>query len=257
MNTKVLIIEDEEPAAGRLIKLLHEIQPEIKVLDVIVSVKSAVEWFHHNEMPDLILLDIHLADGQSFEIFKQAEITAPVIFITAYDEYAIQAFKVNSVDYLLKPIKKEELETALKKFHKLHSTKTKSITDFSKLIETLKEPKSDFKKRFIIRYGDHIKAIETKDISYFFTQDKINFLRTLDNKTYPVDYNLDKLETMLDPAVFIRINRQFIISIHSIDQMFAFSKSRVKVKLKPPTEEDTIVSTERSSAFKEWLGGEK
>ena len=253
MNT--LIIEDEEPAAARLKKLLREIDPAIHVLETIVSVKSAVTWFRQNEMPDLILLDIHLADGQSFEIFKQVKITVPVIFITAYDEFAIQAFKVNSVDYLLKPVKKEELQAALNKFHMLHSTK--AITDFNKLLETLKEQKPEYKKRFIIRYGDHIKTINIEEVAYFFTQEKINFLRTHDNKTYPLDFNLDKLETMLDPLIFFRINRQFIIGIHAIDQMFAFSKSRVKVKLKPSTEEDTIVSTERSSAFKEWLGSEK
>jgi DNA-binding LytR/AlgR family response regulator len=252
-----LIIEDEEPAAGRLIKLLKEIDPGIEVLDVIVSVKSGVEWFQRHPAPDLILMDIHLADGQSFELFRKVEITAPVIFITAYDEYAIRAFKVNSIDYLLKPIRKEDLEAALNKYHRLHSEKNKTAIDFSKLLDTLRDPKVEFKKRFIIRYGDHIKAIDAADAAYFFTQDKINFLRTKDNKTYPVDYNLDKLETMLDPAVFFRINRQFIISIHSIVEMFAFSKSRVKVKLNPLTEEDTIVSTERSAAFKEWLGGDK
>jgi len=253
---KILIVEDEEPAAARLKKLLLEIEPNAEVLETIVSVKSAVKWFRQHPMPDLVLLDIHLADGQSFEIFKHVEITSPVIFITAFDEYAIQAFKVNSVDYLLKPVKKDELGEALKKFHKLHSTKSKSSVDFEKLLETLKTPKPEFKKRFIIRFGDHIKAIDTSSIAYFFTEDKINFLRTDDNKTFPLDFNLDKLETLLDPEKFFRINRQFIISIHSIDQMFAFSKSRVKIKLKPAIEEDTIVSTERSSAFKEWLGGD-
>lgn len=251
----VLIIEDEEPAAGRLKKLLHEIEPDITILDVIVSVKSAIEWLEKNALPDLVLLDIHLADGQSFEIFKKINVAAPVIFITAFDEFAIQAFKVNSIDYLLKPIKKEDLETALQKFHKLHSEKKNSANDFSKLLATLKDPKPDYKKRFVIRYGDHIKAIEIKDVAYFFTEEKINFLKTNDDKTFPVDYNLDKLETMLDQAIFFRINRQFIIGIHAIEQMFAFSKSRVKVKLIPPTNEDTIVSTERASAFKEWLGG--
>jgi DNA-binding LytR/AlgR family response regulator len=127
----------------------------------------------------------------------------------------------------------------------------------TKLLETLKEQKPEYKKRFIIRYGDHIKTVNIEEVAYFFTQEKINFLRTHDNKTYPLDFNLDKLETMLDPLIFFRINRQFIIGIHAIDQMFAFSKSRVKVKLKPPVEEDTIVSTERSAAFKEWLGSEK
>ena len=254
---KILIIEDEEPAAERLIKLFAEIEPGAEILDVVVSVQSAIKWFRRNPMPDLITFDIHLADGQSFEIFEQVEVTAPVIFITAFDEYAIKAFKVNSIDYLLKPFKKEEFEDAIKKFHKLHAVNSTSQINFSQLLESLKNPKPEFKKRFIIRYGDHIKIIDTQTIAYFFTADKINFLRTDDNKTFPLDFNLDKLETMLDPAVFFRINRQFIISIHSIEEMFAFSKSRVKIKLKPPIEEDTIVSTERSSFFKDWLGGEK
>jgi DNA-binding LytR/AlgR family response regulator len=253
----ILIIEDEEPSAARLKKLLKEIDPAVNVLETIVSIKSALSWFSQHDMPDLILLDIHLADGQSFEIFKQVNITSPVIFITAYDEFAIRAFKVNSLDYLLKPIKKEELENALKKFHTLYTSKSRTTADFNKLLETLKEQKTEFKKRFVIRYGDHIKTVNIEDVAYFFTQEKINFLRTHDNKTYPIDFNLDKLETVLDSQIFFRINRQFIISIHAIDQMFAFSKSRVKVKLKPPTDEDTIVSTERSSDFKEWLGGEK
>jgi len=253
----VLIVEDEEPAAQRLKKMLKEIDPALEVLDVIVSIRSAVEWFKNHPMPDLALFDIHLADGESFEIFDQVNVTAPVIFITAYDEYAIRAFKVNSIDYLLKPVKKDDLETALNKLYRLQNEKAKPAADFSKLLESLKDAKPEFKKRFIIRFGDHIKAIDIKDIAYFYTEEKINFLRTNDNKTYPVDFNLDKLETMLDPQVFFRINRQFIIGIHSIDQMFAFSKSRVKVKLKPPTEEDTIVSTERSSGFKDWLGGDQ
>lgn len=252
----VLIVEDEEPAATRLKKLLLEIEPDAEILEVVVSVQSAIRWFREHPMPDLIILDIHLADGQSFEIFKQVDIHVPVIFITAFDEYAIQAFKVNSIDYLLKPFKKEELEASLKKFHMLNSVKSKSTIDFSQLLSTLKDPKPEFKKRFIIRYGDHIKAIETNTIAYFFTEEKINFMRTDDNKTFPLDFNLDKLESMLDPSVFFRINRQFIISIHCIDQMFAFSKSRVKIKLKPPIDEDTIVSTERSASFKEWLGGD-
>ncbi|MCX6290999.1 MAG: LytTR family DNA-binding domain-containing protein [Bacteroidetes bacterium] len=253
----VLIIEDEEPAAGRLLKMLKEIDPGIVVLDVIVSVNSAVDWLKQHTPPDLILMDIHLADGESFEIFKKTEVTSPVIFITAYDEYAIRAFKVNSIDYLLKPVKKDDLQQALGKFHKLHTAKPGVASDFSKLLETLKAPKQEYKKRFIIRFGDHIKSIDAKDVAYFFTEDKINFLKTHDNKTYPVDYNLDKLEAMLEPAVFFRINRQFIISIKAIDQMFAFSKSRVKVKLVPPTDADTIVSTERSADFKDWLGGDR
>jgi DNA-binding LytR/AlgR family response regulator len=223
---------------------------------VLVSVKSSVQWLNTHQAPDLMLCDINLADGSSFEIFDATKIEAPVIFITAFDEYAIQAFKVNSVEYLLKPVKKEELLSAINKYKKFHSDK-KKLPDLKSLVETLKEKQDGYKKRFLIRFGEHIKAIDIAQIAYFYTEEKINFLKTKDNHTYHVEYNLDKLETMLDPEKFFRINRQFIISIESIKEMFSFSKSRVKVVLNPPINMDTIVSTERSPHFKEWLAGKE
>jgi DNA-binding LytR/AlgR family response regulator len=253
---KVLIIEDEEPAALRLKKILLEIEPEAKVLDILVSIKSSIEWLKTHAAPDLILMDINLADGSSFEIFSQLKVESPVIFITAFDEFALKAFKVNSIEYLLKPVKKEEFVAAINKYKQLYSAKT-SLPDFKKLMETLGEKQESQKKRFLIRYGEHIKAIDINQVAYFYTEEKINFLKTKDNHSYPIDYNLDKLETMLDPDKFFRINRQFIISIDSIDEMFSFSKSRVKVNLKPPIKMDTIVSTDRSPHFKEWLTGKE
>jgi len=252
----ILIIEDEEPAALRLKKILLEIEPEAKILEVLVSVKSAVKWIKSNPAPDLILMDINLADGLSFEIFSQVEIELPVIFITAFDEYAIRAFKVNSVEYLLKPVKKEELISAIDKYKRLHSGKS-DPPDIKMLLENLKEKQEAYKKRFLIRYGEHIKTIDISQVAYFYTEEKINFLKTKDDRTYPVEYNLDKLETILDPERFFRINRQFIISIDSIVEMFSFSKSRVKINLNPPVNLDTIVSTERSPHFKEWLSGKE
>jgi DNA-binding LytR/AlgR family response regulator len=252
----ILLIEDEEPAALRLKKLITEIEPGAKILEILVSVKSAVQWLTQNPPPDLMLCDIQLADGSSFEIFETVNVDCPVIFITAFDEYALQAFKVNSVEYLLKPVKKDDLDSAIKKYKKYHSEK-KKLPDLKTLVETLKEKQDAFKKRFLIRFGEHIKAIDIAEVSYFYTEEKINFLKTKDNHTYHVDYNLDKLETMLDPEKFFRINRQFIISIESIGEMFSFSKSRVKVVLKPPINMDTIVSTERSPHFKEWLAGKE
>jgi DNA-binding LytR/AlgR family response regulator len=251
----ILILEDEEPAAQRLIKLLHEIEPGAKVLDTLVSVKSAVEWLKKNSAPELMLMDINLADGLSFEIFSQVEVSCPVIFITAYDQYAIQAFKVNSIEYLLKPVKKEELMSALEKYKRLFEGK--SMPDLKLLLESIREKHEDYKKRFLIKYGDHIKTIDIKNVAYFYTEEKINFLKTKDDHSYPIDYNLDRLETMIDPERFFRINRQFIISIESITDMFSFSKSRVKVVLNPPINMDTIVSTERSPNFKEWLSGKE
>ncbi len=253
---KVLIIEDEEPASLRLKKLLTEIEPDAKVLDILVSVRSSVEWLSSHSAPDLILMDINLADGSSFEIFSQIKVEAPVIFITAFDEFAIKAFKVNSVEYLLKPVKKEEFVSALNKYKRLYSTK-EAIPDLKMLVDTLKNKQEPFKKRFLIRYGEHIKTIDIGQVAYFYTEEKINFLKTKDNHTFPLDYNLDKLETMLDPENFFRINRQFIINIDAIEEMFSFSKSRVKVKLNPPTDMDTIVSTDRSPHFKEWLSGKE
>ena len=250
-----LIIEDEEPAALRLKKMVNELEPEANVLDNIVSVKSAIKWFSQNTQPHLIFSDIQLSDGLSFEIFKNVEVNCPVIFITAFDEYAIDAFKVNSIDYLLKPIKKDDLQNALTKFKRLNNND--STLDISKVLEAYSAPKSEYKTRFIVRYGEHIKTIKIEEVAYFYTEDKINFLTTNEGRRYTIDYNLDALDNMLDPKIYFRINRQFIISIHAISEMFTYTKSRVLVKLNPPSKHETIVSTERSGDFKLWLGDEK
>ncbi len=252
----ILIIEDEEPAANRLKKMVTELEPDINVLENIVSISSAIEWFKQNPSPDLIFSDIQLSDGLSFEIFKNIEVQCPVIFITAYDEYAIDAFKVNSIDYLLKPIKKDDLQIALQKFKKLSGNISPAL-DMSKMLEVFTAPKTDYKTRFIVRYGEHIKTIKIEEVAYFYTEDKINFLTTNEARRYTIDYNLDNLESILDPKIFFRINRQFIISIHAIGEMFTYSKSRVLIKLNPPCKHETIVSTERSGDFKLWLGDEK
>ena len=252
----ILIIEDEEPAANRLKKMVTELEPDANVLDNIVSVNSAIAWFKQNPSPDLIFSDIQLSDGLSFGIFKNIEVQCPVIFITAYDQYAIDAFKVNSIDYLLKPIKKDDLQVAINKFKKLNRSETPSL-DINKVLEVFNHPKTEYKTRFIVRYGEHIKTIKIEDAAYFYTEDKINFLTTNEGRRYIIDYNLDALESMLDPKTFFRINRQFIISINAINEMFSYSKSRVLIKLNPPAKHETIVSTERSGDFKLWLGDEK
>ena len=251
----ILIIEDEEPAANRLKKMVTELEPDANVLDNIVSVNSAIAWFKQNPSPDLIFSDIQLSDGLSFDIFKNVAVQCPVIFITAYDQYAIDAFKVNSIDYLLKPIKKDDLQVAINKFKKLN--KSESSLDINKILEVFNQPKAGYKTRFIVRYGEHIKTIKIENTAYFYTEDKINFLITNEGRRYTIDYNLDALENTLDPKTFFRINRQFIISINAISEMFSYSKSRVLVKLNPPSKHETIVSTERSGDFKLWLGDEK
>jgi DNA-binding LytR/AlgR family response regulator len=250
----VLVIEDEKLAADRLIKMILEVRPDWKILATLVSVRSSVEWLSSNAAPDVIMMDIQLADGPSFEIFKAVKVMSPVIFTTAYDQHALEAFKVNSIDYLLKPVKREELVQAFDKLRLLGEMNFRKLESLMNLIQS-KNITKEYQKRIVIRYGDTIKMVEVPDVAYFFTEDKINYLCTQGNLRYPIDYNLDELEHLLDPAEFFRINRQFIINIRSIDKMLAWSKSRVKVILRPPTTEDTIVSTERSPYFKEWLTG--
>lgn len=253
---KILIIEDENAAARRLEKLLNEVAPDAVVLQRLDSVETAVLWLQGNPAPDLILLDIHLADGSSFEIFDHVTVTCPIIFTTAYDEFALQAFKVNAVDYLLKPIKTNELAAALDKYKRVFKA---VAPDYSALLETLRKQEGPgYLRRMLIRFGNSIKLVDMADAAYFYTKDKITFLVTRSTgKRFPVDYPLDKLEGMLDPVAFFRINRQFIINVAAIKEMHPYSKSRVKVELEPPTELETIVSTERSTEFKRWLVGEQ
>lgn len=253
---KVVLIEDEEPASTRLKKMLNSIYPDLEILETLVSVKSAIQWFNQNHQPDLIIMDIQLSDGVSFDIFNEVEIKCPVIFTTAFDQYALQAFKVNSVDYLLKPVKADELKAALDKYQKLFKEKKSTEVDYSVLLSALTKSKGEYQKRIVIRYGEIIKTVEIADVAYFYTESKINFLYTFKNQRFSVDHNLDELEHILNPKEYFRINRQFIVNIKAIDKMVTVSKSRVKLTLNPPCEIETIVSTERSSYFKDWLTGQ-
>lgn len=249
---KILIIEDEQIAAKRLEKLILEVDDSVEILAQLDSIETVLEWLAMNKMPDLIFLDIHLADGSAFEIFNRTTIDCPIIFSTAYDQYAIQAFKVDTIDYLLKPVKKEELKTALNKYKTIHNT---NPFDYSELAKQLQKETSRRLKRFLIRVGPNIKTVDIQEVVYFYTAEKITFLITSQGNRYPIDFSLEKLEERLDSEVFFRINRQFVISLNAITKMVAVSKSRVKLYLKPcPVE--TIVSTERSGKFKKWLAGE-
>jgi DNA-binding LytR/AlgR family response regulator len=250
---KLLIIEDEPASAQRLKKLTEEIEPGIEVLDMLDSITSSVEWFMSHSEPDLVLSDIHLADGLSFEIFRQVNLKCPVIFTTAFDQYAIQAFKVNSIDYLLKPIKKSELADAIKKFHLVKPDSPR--IDLSELAAMLGKQEKEYLKRIMIRLGQQIKVIEVKDIAYFYIDEKIVFSVSFNKDRYPMDLSLDQLEKQLDPERFFRINRGFIISLESIETMITYSKARIKIKLKPPCEVESITSTERSADFRDWLRG--
>ncbi|MDN5201373.1 LytTR family DNA-binding domain-containing protein [Fulvivirgaceae bacterium BMA10] len=252
---EVLIIEDEAAASRRLEKLILEIAPNFTILGCLDSIQDAISWLRSNPSPDLLFMDIHLADGSSFDIFNATKITCPVIFTTAYDQYAIQAFKVNSIDYLLKPIKKSELQQSIQKFEMINHQKLIVNIDYEKLASSIQEHQSNYQERLVVRYGQNIKVIQVDQIAYFYTLEKVVFLITYENQKFALDHNLDQLESMLDPNVFFRINRQFIVCIHAIDKMYTYSKSRVKLTLNPSCQLETIVSTERSPGFKGWLAG--
>ncbi len=250
----VLIVEDEQAAARRLQKLLGDINPQYHVVGVIGSIEASVEWIQSHPSPDVILMDIHLADGSSFDIFEKVAVESPVIFVTAYDEYALKAFKVSAIDYLLKPIKQVELQQSLEKVEKKHKPEDTGEDLIHKLEEAGFIRKA---KRLLVRMGQTLKLIDLDKVAFFYSKDKISFAVLPGNKRYPLDQSLDQIEHMVDPLHFFRINRQFIVQMEAIDEMIAYSKSRVKLKLNPPTEEDAIVSKERSPEFKKWLiGGE-
>lgn len=251
---RVLIIEDEESASNRLIALLESLDISLKVVQVCESVHASVAALKGADLPDLIFMDVHLSDGLSFDIFNQVEVNTPIIFITAYDEFALKAFKVNSVDYLLKPLKKDELLAAITKFQKTRVQEKPA--DLKALLQYLKMPAPvSFTERFVIKLGQTIKMFETKEIAYFYTEDKAEFLLTQDGKKYLIDLCLDDIQSQVDPKYFFRINRQFIIHIQSIANMHAHTKSRVKLDLQPPARVETIVAAERSADFKKWLRG--
>lgn len=253
---KVVIIEDEEAAAERLRKMILGIDSNFEIVETIVSVKSAIKYFNTHGLPDLIFLDIHLADGSSFEIFKSINIKTPIIFITAYDEFAIKAFGLNSVDYLLKPLKSEELKKAITKYKELFLNKDAPVIDYLKIAQYISNNNPEYRERIVTRFGGLLKMVNINDSAYFFTENKVTYVRTKANATYAIDETLEELETILNPKQFFRINRQFIVGINSIDKMLVVSKSRVKLTLIPPAEHETIASTERSSTFKKWLTGD-
>jgi DNA-binding LytR/AlgR family response regulator len=248
---RTLIVEDEEPAAARLEKLLKEVGSGVQVLDVIDSVERAVNWFETNDPPDLLLLDIQLADGLSFDIFKRVKVDSFVIFTTAYDEYAIKAFELNSIDYLLKPVDKAKLQKSIQKYRKLADRNQQ--VNIETLMETLERRKSNFKRRFAVNIGSKIISVETRSVAYFYALEGNTFLCTRDNHHYPLDFSLEYLEQLLDPELFFRINRQVIIQYTSIEKIHILSRSRVKLETNPPASEDMLVSTARTHQFRLWL----
>ncbi len=249
----ILIIEDEKPAATRLVNMLKKIEPDANVLGITDGVESTLNFLDQNVNPDLIFMDIHLADGSAFEIFNHHPMSnMGIIFSTAFDQYAIEAFKVNALYYLLKPIKQDELEKALARFKEMKERDNNYKEIVNRL---LTKPLAE--KRFLIRMGQSLRLVLQQDIAYFYTSDKITFMMTREGRKYPLDYTLENLEIMVDPSRFFRINRQYIIHIEAIQQMHAHSKARVRIDLLPPAHEEVIVSTEKSPLFKKWLEGEE
>ncbi|MGB5369227.1 MAG: LytTR family DNA-binding domain-containing protein [Flavobacteriaceae bacterium] len=249
---KTIIIEDEKPAARRLARLLEDLGVEVTTL--LYSVEEAVDWFGKHQHPDLIFLDIQLSDGLSFEIFERVEVRSAIIFTTAYDEYALQAFKLNSVDYLLKPIDDEELEAAVKKFRSLKPPVQKLALDFEDIKKLLVNPlEREYKKRFTVRVGQHLKIINADDVECFYSENKGTYAATADGRNYLLETTLENLETELEPKTFFRISRKFFINIHHIKDIVSYTNSRLQIKLNRFSEQEMIVSRERVRDFKLWL----
>lgn len=248
----VLIIEDEKLAADHLESLIHRYDGSIKIIDRLGSVKKAVAWFARNPPPDLAFFDIQLSDGISFEIFELSRVTCPVIFTTAFNEYALKAFKVNSVDYLLKPIDFDELGAAMDKFR--NNLKDQARPDFHTMVDQVMHMLTDnYKQRFVIKVGEHIRSVPVANILYFYSLEKATFLHTADDHNYVIDYSLDQVERMIDPAKFFKINRKYIISMEAIRDIITYSNSRLKIELMHSNDMDAIVARERVNNFKQWL----
>ncbi|WP_298481181.1 LytTR family DNA-binding domain-containing protein [uncultured Maribacter sp.] len=248
----VIIIEDEKPAARRLSRLLSELNVAVSVM--LHSVEESIEWFQGNEHPDLIFLDIQLSDGLSFEIFEVIDIKSAIIFTTAYDEYALQAFKLNSIDYLLKPIDDEELEVAVKKYKSLKPKPEKLALDFEDIKKLLVNPlEREYKKRFTARVGQHLKIINADEVECFYSENKGTYAATSDGRNYLLDMTLENLENELEPKSFFRVSRKFYVSINHIKDIVSYTNSRLQIKVNRYNEQEIIVSREKVKDFKLWL----
>ena len=251
---KILIIEDEEPAAEILADIILGLRPKAEILGSPGSIKEAVAWLESNPTPDLVFSDIHLPDGNSFEIFKRVEVRTPVIFTTAYDQYAIEAFQVNSIDYLLKPIMKEDVEKAIRKFEELQKDQLlQKWQNVQNLIKDLPPKSSSIRKRFVVKQGQNLKTIPTDEVAGFLSEEGLVFLYNFQGQRFILNTTLDQLVGELEPTQFFRINRQFIINIDAIDQMKPYSKTRLLVRTRPPLLLEQTVSTNRVADFKAWL----
>ena len=250
---KTLIIEDERPAAKRLEKLLAAHCPECEITEFLDSVETAVNWLLNNPAPDLIFMDIQLADGLSFDIFSKTEVRTPVIFTTAFDQYTLRAFKVNSVDYLLKPIDPEELKQAIEKYRNFYrQPETYDRRGIEKMLESVLQQQA-YKERFLVKSGQQLNYIPVKDIAYFFSEDGIAFAQCTNGKKHIIEYTLDQLDNVLNPSEFFRINRQVILRPEAIQKIATWFNSRLKIEPLPKNDLNFVVSRDRVSSFKKWL----
>lgn len=248
----VIIIEDEKPSARRLQRMLASLQ--IEAHNMLHSVEESMAWFSENQHPDLIFLDIQLSDGLSFEIFETLEINSAVIFTTAYDAYALQAFKLNSIDYLLKPIDEDDLAKAVNKYKTRLPMQKSVVIDFDDIRKLMVNPLDrTYKKRFSVKIGSHIKLIATEDIECFYSENKGTYAYTKDGRNYLLELSLEQLETDLEPNVFFRVNRKFFVNIEAIKEMISYTNSRIKIKLESYNEQEIIVARERVKSFRYWL----
>jgi DNA-binding LytR/AlgR family response regulator len=250
---KALIIEDESLAAEKLENDLKAIVPDIEILEKIQSVEGSIKWLRKNDTPDLMFCDIHLSDGLSFDIFKEETVSCPVIFTTAYDHYAIRAFEVNSVSYLLKPIQQEKLKEALDKFYTLKDKFSPKRNEFDRLVDIIQRGSSNYKTRFLVKVGPKIKSVPTSKIAYFYSKDRLSYLMTKSGDRFPLDHTLEEVESMLDPKCFFRVNRQFIAHIEAVKEIHPYFKGRLKLDFTPSIDEEVIVSSDKTPLFKEWL----
>ncbi|MEQ9404862.1 MAG: LytTR family DNA-binding domain-containing protein [Cyclobacteriaceae bacterium] len=248
---RVLIIEDEAPAFRRLEKILLEIDPTIKIIEVLDSVEDSVKWMRNHDWPDLVMMDIQISDGLSFQIFDEIQVQSPVIFTTAFDEYLLKAFKVNSIDYLLKPIKKEDLKQSLDKYRNL--TQKSNNPDFAALLKQISLSETKYKSRFLVKQGEKMLSIKSEDIICFQSKHSVVHIVTRHEKTYLSDFTLEDLSGQLDPHIFYRANRQFLINANYVHAVHRHFKGKLLVEMDRYNGEQILVSSEKATAFKGWL----
>jgi DNA-binding LytR/AlgR family response regulator len=248
---RTLIIEDEKPAADKLKKAIQKTGMGIEIIAQLDSVQSAIQWLRTQEQPELVFMDIELSDGLCFKIFETVAVPCPIIFITAYDEYWQEAFELNSIDYLLKPVKQEKLEAALKKYDTL---KQYFASNFQQLMQPKQGNQPVYKKRFLVKRGTDYISVKTEDIAYFYATHKLVCMVNKKAEKFILDLSLSDIEKQIDPVAFYRINRKYLVNMSAIKRIKSYPKSKLEVEVDPPVNDEIIISQENVAAFKDWIG---